>query len=200
MTLLEPADVAGHTKPRAGRVLQRLAAKVVPPLAIVEIGVFKGRSAAYLGTGARAGAGAHVYAVDPWDLPGERYPYNWMEERPSRHAFTKPETREAAAQAIADLGLADTVTLIQGFSDVVGRTWEGPAIGLLHVDGDHRLHAVRADWHAWRPHLRRGSIVAFDDHVPTCRDVMTAVAELVAARQLAPPRMATRRLAVTRVL
>lgn len=199
MTDLTPAQVAGHTKPRAGRVLQRLAASVAPTLAIVEIGVFKGRSACYLGTGARDGAGAHVWGVDPWDLPGERYPFNWMQERPSRHAFTKPETREAAEAAVRDLGLEDTVTLVRGFSADVGATWDGPRIGLLHVDGDHRANAIRADWFAWRPHLAPGSVVAFDDHVRTCADVITVVSELVRTHQIDPPRMATRRLAVTRV-
>jgi hypothetical protein len=122
-----------------------------------------------------------------------------MQERPSRHAFTKPETREAAEAAVRDLGLEDTVTLVRGFSADVGATWDGPRIGLLHVDGDHRANAIRADWLAWRPHLAPGSVVAFDDHVRTCADVITVVSELVRTHQIDPPRMATRRLAVTRV-
>jgi hypothetical protein len=198
VTAVDPAAIPGHTKPQAGRRLRALAARVPGDQAIVEIGVFKGRSAAYLGAGASEGGGAHVYAVDPWDLPGERYPFNWKEERPSRHAFTKPETRETAEAAIRDAGLSDRVTLVQMFSADAGALYGGPPVGLLHVDGDHRLDAVRADWAAWRPHLVPGATVCFDDHVPTCRDVIVAVAEIVAANELTRPTMATRRLAVCR--
>lgn len=194
-----PAEIAGHTKPKAGRVLQRLASRVMPSLAIVEIGVFKGRSACYLGLGAQQGLGAHVTGIDPWDLPGDRYPYNWLEERPSRHAFTKSETRLYAFAAIVRCGLEEQVTLRRAFSADAGHDWDGPTIGLLHVDGDHRADAIRADWEAWRPHLTAGSIVAFDDHVRTCADVITVVDELTAAGEIDPVRMATRRLAVTRV-
>jgi hypothetical protein len=37
---------------------------------IVELGSFKGKSTAYLASGAKAGNGAHVFAVDAWDTPG----------------------------------------------------------------------------------------------------------------------------------
>lgn len=207
-------DIQGLITAEIGDVLRHLAAQVPADQAIVEIGVFKGRSASYLGVGARAGAGAHVYAIDPWDLPGERYPYHWLEERPSRHAFTKPETREAAEAAIAALDLAGQVTLVRGFSAEEGQRWqdglrcrrapercdEPYLIGLLHVDGDHRADAVRADWAAWSPHLAPGAIIAWDDHVRTCPDVPLVVAELVRAKLVSPPRMATRRLALTRSL
>lgn len=198
MDLLHPSAIPGHTKPRAGRALRLMARSISPELAIVEIGVFKGRSACYLGLGAQEGHGAHVWAIDPWDLPGERYPYHWLQERPSRHAFTKPETRLRAHVALLECGLTEQVTLVQSMSVDAGNTWDGPRIGLLHVDGDHRADAIRADWQAWRPHLAPGSIVAFDDHVRTCPDVVKVVAELVKAGELEPVKMATRRLAVTR--
>lgn len=190
------AALTGHTKPVAGRRLFELAKKVPQDQAIVEIGVFMGRSLCYLASGAKAGLGAHVWGVDPWDLPGERYPYHWLAERPTRHRFTKPETREQAEKNVAELKL-DNVTLVRSLSVDAGKVWENPEIGLLHVDGDHRYEAVMGDWEAWSPHLAKGAVVCFDDHVKTCPDVMTAVAEIVASGELSPPIQVTRRLAVT---
>lgn len=193
------AAVPGHTKPKAGRVLYRLASRVPADQAVVEIGVFKGRSACYLAAGARAGRGAQVWAVDPWDLPGERYPYNWRQERPSRHQFTMTSTRETAEAAVRDLDLGAHVTLVRAFSADAGRSWDGPPVGLLYVDGDHRADAIRADWAAWSPHLAPGAVVAFDDHVPTCADVPLVVSELVRAGRITRPTHPTRRLAVCRL-
>lgn len=193
MRLDDLAQIPGHTKPEAGRVLYQLAGGVPEDQAIVEVGVFKGRSVCYLG----AGATAQVYGIDPWDLPGERYPFHWKQERPSRHQFTMPETREMAFAAAERF---PNITLIQDFSVHAGETWAGPPIGLIYIDGDHRLDAVRADWKAWSPHLAPGALVLFDDHVPTCADVMTAVAEFVAAGWITPPEQVTRRLAKSRAL
>lgn len=193
------AAVPGLTKAAAGEVLHKLAGRVPKTQCIVEIGVYKARSACYLAAGAQAGKGAHVWAVDPWDLPGERYPYHWKAERPSRFAFTLTETREEAEANVEASGLGDHLTLVRGFSAEVGKAWTGPNVGMLYVDGDHRLDAVRADWEAWRPHLARDAVLAFDDHVPTCADVMTVVAELVAAGSVTKPEMVTKRLAVSKL-
>lgn len=198
--MIDLASLPGHTKTAAGKILYELASAVPSDQAIVEIGVFKAKSACYLGAGAQAGNGAHVWAIDPWDLPGERYPYHWKAERPSRHEFTKTETRLLATANVERCGLVDQITLVQGFGAKVGETWDGPRVGLIYIDGDHRARAIRADWKAWSPHFADGAIVAFDDHVKTCPDVPKVVAELVAKGLITRPEQRTRRLALGRVL
>ena len=47
--------------------------------------------------------------------------------------------------------------------------------------------------------MARDAVVAFDDHVPTCADVMTVVAELVAGGVITKPVQAAKRLAVSKL-
>lgn len=161
-------------RPTAER-LAGIAADVPADQAIVEIGVFLARTTLYLAQGA-----AHVYGVDPWDLPGKRYPYKWLNHPRKgkvRQMFTQTATREEAESAVADL---ENVTLIQGFSVDVGNEWDGPPVGMLLVDGDHRAEHVRADWEAWSPHLAPDAVVAWDDYHRDYDGVKTVVDSLVA--------------------
>jgi len=164
--------------------LATLAGQVPVDQAIVEVGVFMARTTVFLAHGARSGHGAHVYGVDPWDLPGERYPYKWLNhptKGKTRKLFTKTSTRHLAEQTVARSGLKDQITLIRGFSVETAADWGWPEIGLLLIDGDHREEHVRADWNAWSPHLANGATVAWDDYHIDYPGVTTVVDELVAA-------------------
>lgn len=193
-------------RPTAER-LAALAADVPADQAVVEIGVFMARTTTFLAAGAQSGNGAHVYGVDPWDLPGERYPFKWVNhpnrnKRRMRQMFTKPQTRIDAENLIEAHGLTDAVTLIQGFSTDVAADWDGPPVGLLLVDGDHRVEHVRADWKAWKPHLASNAVVAWDDYHPGWADVMSVVDELAADGTLEVIEVVERRngaLALSRV-
>lgn len=152
----------GLMTPEACTVLFELAADVEARRAIVEIGSFKGQSTCYLGWGAneRLDGGAHVWAVDPWDLPGNPY---------GKHGYSRAEVRETFNRQISAAGLSGRVTPVQGFSVDVARSWhaivgiEAPAIGLLYVDGDHERASVLADFREWRKHLAPRAVIAFDD-------------------------------------
>ena len=141
--------------------LYDLAQDVPAEQAIVEIGTFKGMTACWLASGAQAGHGAHVWTVDPHDLPGYR---TTTGRNPGTIDFTATEIREAAEKQIADTGHADHVTMIRGFSVEVAEAWDGPPIGLLFIDGDHRQHAARLDFRSWQPHLHRDALIVWDDY------------------------------------
>lgn len=181
------------------------ASQVPADQAIVEVGVFLARTTAFLGRGSQAGKGAPVFGVDPWDLPGERYPYKWLNHpsrgrRQLRKMFTQPDTRRRAKRLIAGAGLTETVTLIRGFSVDVAAGWDRP-VGLILIDGDHREEFVRADWEAWKPHLVAGAIVCWDDYHPEWPGVMSVVDPLVEAGDVEMLEVLERRggaLAVTR--
>lgn len=130
------------------------AGEVPAELAIVEIGSFKGKSTCCLASGAQDGLGAHVWAVDPWDLEGNET---------GRFHFAAAETREAFSRQVNEMGLAEQITAIQGFSTEVAVGWDGPAIGLLYIDGDHKYKSVAADFAAWSNHLTPRATVIFDD-------------------------------------
>lgn len=200
MTEFDFNAITGYTKPAAGKYLQAMASSVPADLAIVEIGVFHGRSTLYLAKGAYEGNGATVFAIDPWNLPGERYPAAWAAEKRHRSTFTLDETYESAKRNIEESPWADRVQMIRGFGVTEGERWNGPKVGLLHIDGKHDDGVPLKDFLAWEPHLVPSAVVLWDDHVPACPDVAAATSHLHAQGKLTKPFLAPgcRRLAVTR--
>lgn len=152
---MHPEEVPGPLPPEVGHLLAHLAHDVPADQAIVEVGSYFGRSTCFLAAGALVGQGAQVWAIDPWDMPGNT--------DAKRHAFTDPRTRIRFHQHLEACGVADQVTPVQAFSREVAADWDGPPIGLLFIDAIHSYDEVRADYRAWRPHLAPGAKVAFDD-------------------------------------
>lgn len=152
--LVKLAGLDGLIPHEVGTRLAELAATVPPEHAIVEIGSYRGKSTCYLAAGARAGLGAHVFAVDPWDSPGNRT---------GRFGFADPTTRLAFHQQVATMGLSDRITAFRARSTDLARYWTRP-IGLLYIDGSHTEEDVLLDWQAWSPFLAPRWIVAFDDY------------------------------------
>lgn len=176
--------------------LADFAAQVPADQEIVELGVFCGRTALQLAWGAEQGNGAHVTAIDPWDLPGNVY----------SPPFTDAESRTWARHWVDTLGYADKITLIQGFSHEVAEHWVNPdvgygrKVGLLYVDGDHTKEGARRDIVTWAPHLAEGARIAVDDYGhPDWPGVAQAVDELVDEGVLEPVTIFHDRLAVTRL-
>jgi hypothetical protein len=48
-------------------------------------------------------------------------------------------------------------------SQDVGRAWNGRAVDLVFIDGDHSAEACREDWDVWHGHVARDGAVAFHD-------------------------------------
>jgi predicted O-methyltransferase YrrM len=182
--------VRGATPDEVGMALADMASTVPADQEIVELGVFQGRTALIMAWGAGQGSGAHVTAIDPWDLEGNVY------DPP----FTDAESRTWAEYRVRELGYLDRVQLVQAFSADVAETWSGRPVGLLFVDGDHTKDGARRDIEAWAPHLAEGARIAVDDyHHPDWPGVAEAVDELVAEGFLAPVEVFHDRLAVTRL-
>lgn len=164
------AVLSGLISEPVGLRLAELAADVPEDRAIVEVGSYRGRSACYLAAGAQAGCGAHVFAIDAWNLPGNPA---------GKHSFDT--ARRAFDRQVEFAGLREQITPVTGFSVDVAKAWTG-AVGLLFIDGSHVYEDVRADLVAWRPHLHENAIVAFDDYkTPRNPGVTRFVDELIAA-------------------
>ena len=194
--------IPGLTPESVALALADMAAKVPPDRAIVELGVYQGRTALFMAWGARQGQGAHVYAIDPWDLPGNREPYNQNRGGAlgkHRKAFTDPGTRNWARYNVRANGYANQVSLIRDFSVKAAEKWSSGPVGLLFVDGDHRYDAVRADVSAWATHLAPDAVIAFDDYAATHPEVIRAVDDMVNEGILEPVEVYHDRLAVTRL-
>lgn len=186
-------EVRGATPDEIGMTLADFATQVPADQEIVELGVFQGRTALIMAWGAKQGHGAHVTAIDPWDLEGNVY------DPP----FTEADSRRWAEYRINELGYADRITLVQDFSHVVADGWPnsvGKRVGLLYVDGDHTKEGARRDIVSWAPHLAPGAVIAVDDYGhPDWPGVGQAVDELVAEGFLEPIEIYHDRLAVTRL-
>jgi hypothetical protein len=166
-------EVQGLITPDVGAALRHLASKVPADQAIVELGSYKGMSTAHLATGAKEGHGAHVWAIDPWDLPGNVY---------GKHGYSAPIVRDEFERQLRGLRLWSKVTPLRAFSTEAAATWTGPVVGLLYIDADHAEASVRADIQAWTPHLSPDATVAFDDlDTPRNPGVRVVVEELAAA-------------------
>jgi hypothetical protein len=183
---MKPAELSGLITEEIGQTLQHLAAEVPGDQAIVEVGSFKGKSTCYLAAGGQAGEGAKVWAVDPWDTPGNVT---------GRFGFAEPSTREAFEAQVRAAQLWDCITPLQGFSIDIAARWSGPSIGLLYIDGDHSEAAVRADFDVWRPHFAPGATVVFDDlDVPRNPGVRAAIESLGIEFHVEAERLAVHRV------
>ncbi len=73
------------------------------------------------------------------------------------------------------------ITLYQGSSDKIGKSWRKP-IDLLFIDGDHACPSVSRDSKTWTSHVKKGGIVAWHDYnsvLLQCKDVKKAVDEFL---------------------
>lgn len=168
-------SLRGHGTDAQYEGLARLASLVTEPHCIVEIGTFRGKSAAYMASA--ASEGVVVYTIDPHDLPGYRAGTGIKH---SRRNYSDPKIRLEAQTVINDLGLHDRCVMIRDFGEEVGRRWDGPQVGLLYIDGDHREGAVRRDFSAWEKHLAPNATVVFDDHTSNFPGVFILIDRLEA--------------------
>jgi hypothetical protein len=183
-------NVRGATPPEIELTLADFAIQVPADQEIVELGVFQGKTSLVLSWGARQGFGAHVTGIDPWNLAGNVY------DPP----FTDAGSMHWARYHVRGMGYSNHVRLVQGFSHEVAKTWDGPLVGLLFVDGDHTKLGARRDIETWAPHLALGARIAVDDYGhPDWPGVKEAVDELVTEGFLMPVEVYHDRLAVTRL-
>jgi predicted O-methyltransferase YrrM len=136
-----------HTEPESV-LLRQLAHEA---RCVVEIGVYEGSSAVVFCQALPPQAELHL--IDPfsdeagWALrPGWRATAGATRLAVGRHSRHGPSIHWHIAR-----------------SQEVGRTWAGPPVDLVFIDGDHSPEACREDWDVWHPHVRAGGTVAFHD-------------------------------------
>lgn len=121
---------------------------------ILTIGALLGK-----GTIAMAsGTSRKVVSVDPHDGP-------WMIrdgsfDRRAMMGNTEPRMRAN----LEHYGVLDTVEMINEFSDVAAKEWNGRKICMLMIDGDHTYEWVNHDFYAFKDHLVDNAIVCFHDY------------------------------------
>lgn len=173
--------------------LAGLASHIPKDQAIIEIGTHQAANLCNMARAAKNGLGATCYGVDPYGQ-GDIY-----RGRPHMlHRYTNAD-HKIAVDNIRHQHLVRQAKLIASTSIQAATQWDGPKIGLLVIDGEHREHAVLQDFTSWQPHLAPGAIIAFDDYEPgrVGAGVIKAVDQLVENGQLHNGRIIGNRLYVT---
>ncbi len=146
---------------------------------VVEIGTLMGKSASVLVLAARLFAIGPVLTVDPW-APANAKQHDspaliqdlvdlWDFEL-LRQGYFLNMVPIAGAGGVNHLRLpsTDAVRLYESQGRVetpeLGATDYCGRIAVLHIDGNHDLDAVRADWRAWGRHVPPGGWVVLDDY------------------------------------
>lgn len=186
-------DCEGLTEDVACEWLYEAAKHVPAGEAIVEVGVFRGKSLLALAEGSLAGNRALVWGIDPWNLV-----------RPSKPKYRSDETFHYAYRAISTSPAASLITPVKSFGVDVARAWDlfppSLRVGLLYVDADHRYEPVLEDYRSWKPHLAPNALLCWDDYHSDFPGVIRAVDELYERGEITKPERAPgcSRLAVAR--
>jgi hypothetical protein len=183
--------VRGATPDEIGLTLADFSTQVPKDQAIVELGVYQGRTALMMAWGARQGLGARVWGFDAWDLEGNTY----------GPPFSEAGSETWARYNVMAQGFNNSITLVKSFAADGAAGWSGPPVGLLFVDDDHSAEGARSAIELWAPHLAEGALIAVDDYGhPDWPGVAEAVDALVDEGVLEPVEIFHDRLAVTRLV
>lgn len=126
---------------------------------IVEIGSWRGRSTIWIARGAKDGAGAKVYAIDPFTGSAEN-------QKPGLKIWTFDDFKNNLSRA----GVWDAVAAIIATSEMAAKEWSKP-IEFLFIDGDHEYEAVEKDFLLYSPHVINGGVIAFHDIMPSLKAI-----------------------------
>lgn len=141
--------------------LEAFAAHAPTGTAAVEIGAFRGRTAAWLALGVSKGNGAKVFSVDPWE--DGKVPSGYADRAPTVAEYTLTETRQAFDAHMKLTGAAEFVTPVQATAVDAAKAYDGPPVSLLWHDGLHRAQDVAADLRAWMKHMADDAVIVLHD-------------------------------------
>jgi cephalosporin hydroxylase len=154
---------------------------------LVEVGVFLGRSLAFLAREAidQKRDDLKIVGIDPWE---------WNDTHPdapvqaaldefggkSRAAFEGMMMRHAPIER-------KRVSVHQATSDALVTTAGVPSPWFVFIDADHSYAAVKQDIATWRPRIAKGGILAGHDYDQQFPGVIQAVTEAFGPDCHAPP-------------
>jgi predicted O-methyltransferase YrrM len=162
----QSGSIEGFLDPIEERCLQWAAAQASTGGTIVEVGSYHGKSAVNLAYAIRKrGRAAGIYCVDTWMN-------TTIEHAPNLDVFQHFLDNTAAYR--------DLITPLRGRSEDVSREWEGGAIDVIFIDGDHSFEGVTTDIRSWVPRVKSGGLILFhDSDLPEVRAGINATMDLI---------------------
>jgi predicted O-methyltransferase YrrM len=136
---------------------------------LLEIGSYCGKSAVYLGTGARE-RHTVLYALDHHRGSEENQPgWEWHEPDLVDPEIGRIDTLPRFRRTMHDADLEGSVVALVGDSPTVGRHWAIP-LSLLFIDGGHGTEPAHRDYELWTPHVEPGGLLCIHDVFPNPAD------------------------------
>lgn len=169
--LQEKAEAArGFMPPDEGLALFEAAASVpIGGSPLLEIGSYCGKSALYLGGGARE-RGCVLFALDHHRGSEENQPgWEWHEPDLVDPEVGRMDTLPRFRRTVHDAGLEGTVVALVGDSPTVGAVWRIP-LSLLFIDGGHGTEPAHRDFETWTPWVEPGGLLVIHDVFPDPAD------------------------------
>jgi predicted O-methyltransferase YrrM len=149
--MMKPRDVPGHMEIAHLKILRRLVNNLKAKGPIVELGSYKGRSAATLGLAAKQ-LGRKLHCIDPWQ------PYLDKKFMPMEDIYKQFQGNMLAVGLTVDADFychrmtsTDAIPLIKSAS-------------MVFVDASHQYEDVKIDFENWLPKVKTGGIFAAHDY------------------------------------
>jgi hypothetical protein len=144
-----------------------------PDAALVEIGVWRGRSLLFAAEllAALGRTSSRILGVDPY-----RYPP--VDGDPECCTVSYLEAVTGLLAHASDLEMAH-LHVLPVRSTEAARIFKPASVDLVMLDGDHSFAAVVRDIIDWRPRIRPGGVLGGHDYAPDRPGVMRAVDRLV---------------------
>lgn len=159
----------GFLDEEEGRRLYALGSEQARLGPLLEIGSYCGKSACYVGAGAREGGG-FLISVDHHrgseeNQPGELYHDPDLFDAGAGRMDSLPHLRRTIRAA----GLESVVIVVVAESATLARLWSTP-LGMVFIDGGHTFAAAHADYESWAPKIAPRGILAIHDLFPDPND------------------------------
>ena len=168
----DPFAVAAGAKgfmPDEDAAALRAAAAQAPVGVWLEIGTYCGKSTVHLGVVARE-VGAHLITVDHHRGSEENQPgWEWHDESLVDAHAGRIDTLPSLRRTLFDAGIEQTVDVVIGTTQRVGRWWTTP-LTFLFLDGNHTEDVAQHDYLAFATHVVPGGLLAVHDVFPDPRD------------------------------
>lgn len=148
---------------------------------VVEIGCWKGRSAAFLAVEIiNSGKNIKFDCVDPWEDYWYENDFHTIENRDSKFVGSLYE------QFLENMRPVENYyTPLRMPSVEAAALYENKSLDMVLIDGDHGYGSVREDILAWLPKVKLGGVLAGDDYkVNTHPGVIRATHELLKPLQI----------------
>ncbi len=135
---------------------------------VVEVGVWKGRSTAFIGAVCQAN-GTRIICVDSWAGSSDAYNEQYHQ------ALAREDVRGTFRQNMAARGIP-IAEMNCSSSEAAGRL-ANEWVDLVFLDGSHDYRSVRRDAMEWFERLKRGGVLAGHDYNEKHEEVMVAAQE-----------------------